>query len=354
VTTLTISAKSHPYRVTEQADVAAAVAAVESPSDAFWLVDARVADLHGDAIGAARIADRTFRLEASEQAKSYAAIQPVFEWLLGAGCRRSSQLVVIGGGVLQDIGCFVASVLMRGLRWTLIPTTLLAQCDSCIGSKSSINVGRYKNQLGTFYPPHEVLLAFDFLATLTEDEIHSGLGEAIKLHMIAGPEETARLRATLEGNGRLAGVLPGVVWDSLRIKKRFIEEDEFDHGVRNLLNYGHTFAHAFESATRYEIPHGIAVIMGVVCAASFAEQLGLAPPGSFADRRDWLRPYYARFAAALHRASPADILAAFRQDKKNSSGKVTFVLGEGPGSLQRVSLAGGEIPPLLEACLQAV
>lgn len=352
--TLTISAKSHPYRVTVQPGVAAAVAAVGDPSDAFWLVDDRVAALHRDALGAPLVEGRTFRIEASEQAKSYAALQPVFEWLLGAGCRRSSRLVVVGGGVLQDIGCFVASVLMRGLRWTLVPTTLLAQCDSCIGSKSSINVGRYKNQLGTFYPPHEVLITFEFLSTLSEDEIHSGLGEAIKLHLIAGPVETSRLRAMLAEPDRLADVLPGIIWDSLRIKKRYIEEDEFDRGVRNLLNYGHTFAHAFESATGYAIPHGIAVIMGVVCATSFSEQLGLAPPGSFADIRDWLRPYYGRFAATLHRADPADIIAAFRQDKKNSDGKLTFVLGEGAGSLRRFPLTSGAVGPLLDACLRAV
>src|SRR6202012_1823914 len=100
--------------------------------------------------------------------------------------------------VLQDIGCFIASVLFRGLRWELVPTTLLAQCDSCIGSKSSINIGPYKNQIGTFYPPHRVCLTFNVLKTLPADEIRSGLGEAIKLHLLTGEKEFGGLMNELE------------------------------------------------------------------------------------------------------------------------------------------------------------
>ena len=96
--------------------------------------------------------------------------------------------------MLQDIGCFIASVLFRGVEWTLVPTTLLAQCDSCIGSKSSLNIASYKNQLGTFYPPHRILLDPAFLQTLPEIEILGGLGEAIKLHLIEGEAALARLR----------------------------------------------------------------------------------------------------------------------------------------------------------------
>lgn len=351
---LTISAKSHPYQVHEVAGVAAALAAVEDPTKAFFLVDERVASLFHVAINATVPAGCILRVKASEKTKSLDSLCPIFEWLLKSGCRRSSRLIVIGGGILQDIGCFVASVLMRGIRWTLLPTTLLAQCDSCIGSKSSINIGCYKNQLGTFYPPHQVLLAFEFLSTLTEDELHSGLGEAIKLHMIAGPAEVARLRARLAADASLPEILPGIVWDSLAIKKRFIEEDEHDLGVRNILNYGHTFAHAFESATDYAIPHGVAVTMGVVCATSFAEQLGLAQVGSCSEIQEWLRPYYKKFLPRLIQASPAKILAAFQQDKKNFGGKLIFILGEGPGNLRRISLEREAVEPLLADSLRRI
>ena len=190
---LEIQSHSHPYTVVECGDVASALAALDG--SAFYLVDDNVATLYSQQL-ACGPADRLYRISASEEAKSYEQLGPVFCWLLDARCRRASQLVVVGGGVLQDIGCFVASVLLRGIRWTLLPTTLLAQCDSCIGSKSSLNINRFKNQLGTFYPPHEIRLTTEFLRTLSPQEIASGLGEAIKLHLIDGQESIDWLRRT--------------------------------------------------------------------------------------------------------------------------------------------------------------
>src|SRR5258708_32189487 len=140
-------------------------------------------------------AEKVIGIEATEDAKSLQAIEPVFAWVLENGLRRNGCLAVVGGGVMQDIGCFIASVLFRGVRWELIPTTLLSQCDSCIGSKSSINIRSYKNQIGTFYPPHRVLLTVSVLRSLPFDEIRSGLGEAIKLHLLTGEQEFETLMA---------------------------------------------------------------------------------------------------------------------------------------------------------------
>ena len=229
-------------------------------------------------------------IEASEGAKSLDALGPHVEWLLRSGFRRDCLLLVIGGGVLQDLSCFIASTLFRGVGWTLIPTTLLAQCDSCIGSKSSINVGPYKNQMGTFYPPHQVLLAFDVLKSLPPDEIRSGLGEIIKLHLIEGEDAVTRLRPKLAGFEADPKLMREMVWDSLTIKKRFIEEDEYDKGIRNLLNYGHTFGHAYESATHYAIPHGISVTLGVLTATFFSAELGWVSADYFQSLRELARP----------------------------------------------------------------
>src|SRR4051812_21509909 len=194
---LTIRSKSHPYQVIEAPDAKSAVASIPDRDSAFYIIDSRVADLYESQFGTVIPKSQTFTIEASERAKSYEQLEPLFCSLLEKKIRRSSHLVVIGGGVLQDIGCFVASILLRGVRWTLIPTTLLAQCDSCIGSKSSLNINRFKNQLGTFYPPHEIRLSFDFLATLTADELNSGLGEAIKLHLVHSEDAVLRLRRML-------------------------------------------------------------------------------------------------------------------------------------------------------------
>jgi 3-dehydroquinate synthase len=348
-----IKSHSHNYAVVECDSVAAALAPPDDASSTFYLADQRVAELYSRQFGALP-ADRIFRIEASEEAKSYERMAPVFYWLLESGCRRNSRLVVIGGGVLQDIGCFAASVLMRGIRWTLVPTTLLAQCDSCIGSKSSLNVGRFKNQLGTFYSPHEVRLAVEFLGTLTQKEILSGLGEAIKLHLIDGPASVERLRGELASLGAASLPLRKIVWDSLTIKKRYIEEDEFDRGVRNLLNYGHTFAHAFEPAAGYAIPHGIAVSLGVACATYVSEQLGLAPAGSFKELLAWLKPCFGGCEDVLRRVDAPTVIAGMKRDKKNDGDKITLIATRGPGSMEKIGLEADGLQGLMQGCIGAL
>ncbi len=348
-----IQSHSHAYAVTECDTIAAALSRSGEADTSFYLVDRKVADLYRRQL--ADLQDKqVYRIEATEEAKSYERLISVFCWLLDAGCQRRSQLVVIGGGVLQDIGCFVASVLMRGIRWTLLPTTLLAQCDSCIGSKSSLNIDRFKNQLGTFYPPHEVRLVFEFLGTLAPQEILSGLGEAIKLNLIDGEPSVERLRRSLALPSEEDLPLPEIVWNSLLIKKRYIEEDEYDRSIRNLLNYGHTFAHAFESATQYAIPHGIAVTLGVACATFFSERLGMLSAGSFDELLAWLRPYFGACAEILRRADPSAVLAGMKRDKKNAGERTTFILTRGPGAMEKVGLDVRAVPALLLDCLKSL
>jgi 3-dehydroquinate synthase len=349
-----IQSHSHPYAVVECAGVQKALESLlEGDAASFFLVDEKVADLYRGPL-AALPAERVYRIVATEEAKSYEQVNPVLCWLLGARCRRGSQLVVIGGGVLQDIGGFVASILLRGIRWTLLPTTLLAQCDSCVGSKSSLNIGRFKNQLGTFHPPHEVRLAFEFLNTLSSEEILGGLGEAIKLHLIDGPASVERLRGKLAVSRAAELPLRDIVWDSLRIKQRYVEQDEFDRGIRNLLNYGHTFAHAFESATQYAIPHGIAVSLGVACATFFSERLGMAPSGEFDRLRAWLQPYFGGYEQTLRRLDVAAAMAGMRSDKKNVGDGITFILTRGPGAMEKVGMDAHLVPALLQDCLKAL
>jgi 3-dehydroquinate synthase len=347
---LTIQSKSHPYRVIEAPDVRAAIREIEGHDSAYFLIDQKVAGLYEKELREIVPNERRYCIEASEHAKSYEQLVPVFCWLLERKFRRSSKLIVIGGGVLQDIGCFIASVLMRGVHWTLVPTTLLAQCDSCIGSKSSLNINRFKNQLGTFYPPHEVRLSFQFLATLTTDEINSGLGEAIKLHIIDGRESVDRLKAMLASPSEVGARLPEITWACLRIKQRLIEEDEFDRGIRNFLNYGHTFAHAFESATQYAIPHGIAVTMGVVFATYFAEKAEIAEAGYFREVLDWTRPFFGKYVTELGKVSVDTIVDAMKQDKKNVGDQVTFILSRRPGMMEKVAMNAQALPALISEC----
>jgi len=337
--TMDIQSRIHPYRVSEAASLGEALKAIlaSSPS-AFLLADRKVHDLHRTAIEALIPAARTCLIDASEEMKSYEKLGPVFCHLIEGKFQRNSHLIVLGGGVLQDIGCFIASVLFRGVAWTLIPTTLLAQCDSCIGSKSSLNIHGYKNQLGTFYPPNAIHLVFGLLESLAPQDLLSGLGEAIKLHLIDGAPAFARLQKTLTGSAPDRAALAAAVWDCLAIKKRYIEEDELDRGIRNLLNYGHTFAHAFESATHYEIPHGIAVSLGVLGATFFSARLGLVPQADYDSLRRWLLPYCGGHENRLQTINPDDVLAAMRLDKKNQGDSITFILTRGPGRMEKKPL----------------
>lgn len=334
-----IQSKSHPYAVSEAAGLADALTRAAGDKRAFALVDRAVHDLYASSFEAVLPAERIHLIEATEGAKSFEALAPVIVWLLQSGFRRDCALLVVGGGVLQDLACFIASTLFRGVEWSLVPTTLLAQCDSCIGSKSSINIDAYKNQLGTFYPPHQVLLAFDALQSLPPDEIRSGLGEVIKLHLIAGEEAFARLRETLSGFPNAPAPLPELVWASLQIKKPFIEEDEFDRGRRNLLNYGHTFGHAYESATRYAIPHGIAVTLGVATATFFSSRLGWVSEAYFDDLWRWLQPYCAPYGETLLQADPERVLSAMKLDKKNTGVDIGCILTRGAGAMEKTRLS---------------
>ncbi len=347
-----IQSKSHSYAVAEAASLREALQNASAGQRTYALVDERVAALYPDAFAGTLPPENVRLIEATESAKSLDALSPHIEWLLGVGFRRDCLLLVVGGGVLQDLSCFIASTLFRGVRWSLIPTSLLAQCDSCIGSKSSINVGHYKNQLGTFYPPHEVLLAFDVLGSLPPDEIRSGLGEAIKLHLIEGEAAVQALKPKLAGLEARPELLREIVWDSLAIKKRFIEEDEFDKGIRNLLNYGHTFGHAYESATDYGIPHGISVTLGVLTATFFSSRLGWVSPDYFQSLHEWLTPYYAPYQKTLAAADPERIIAAMRQDKKNTGDTLGCILTCGAGQMEKTKLSfDGQVRPLLSEWL---
>jgi len=347
-----IHSKSHSYTVAEASGLREALQCASEGQRTYALVDRQVAALYPDAFADIMPAVNVRLIEATEPAKSLDALSPHIEWLLRAGFRRDCLLLVVGGGVLQDLSCFIASTLFRGVRWSLIPTTLLAQCDSCIGSKSSINVGHYKNQLGTFYPPHEVLLAFDVLSSLPPDELRSGLGEVIKLHLIEGEAAVTGLKPKLAGCAAQPNLLREMVWDSLAIKKRFIEEDEFDKGIRNLLNYGHTFGHAYESATDYSIPHGIAVTLGVLAATFFSSKLGWVSPDYFESLHEWLTPYYAPYQNTLAAADPERILAAMRQDKKNTGDTLGCILTRGAGQMEKTKLSfDSQVRPLLSEWL---
>jgi len=209
---------------------------------------------------------------ASEKSKEYSYVSVIIEKLLNKGIKKKSLLVVIGGGISQDIGGFISSILFRGIKWHFFPTTLLSQGDSCIGSKTSINFKQFKNQIGTFNPPSQIYVDFKFLKSLNKNDLMSGLGEMSHYLIIGGKNKFKILQNQINKKKILYNKL---VFESLKIKKKYIELDEFDNNIRNILNYGHTFGHAIESASNYRVPHGIAVAMGIDISNFFSYNYNL-------------------------------------------------------------------------------
>lgn len=297
-----------------------------------FIVDDRVANLYRDALAGILQAPSVLRIVASENAKSLDRFPAYVGALVAHKVRRGHRLIAIGGGVIQDIACFLAATLLRGLDWSFYPTTLLAQADSCIGSKSSINVGHIKNILGTFTPPSEIRINSAVLATLDPIEVRSGIGEMLKVHAIDGPEAFDRIATDYPVMLSDLSALARYVRSSLLLKRRFVEEDEFDQGKRRVMNYGHSFGHAIESATRFEVPHGIAVTIGMDMANYVAWQLGVCSRELFERMHPPLAANYGEFRKLS--ASVDDVLAALVQDKKNVDNRLTLILPGADGRPQ--------------------
>ena len=203
-------------------------------------------------------------IEAQESTKTLQGCYKLLEALAERKANIKTHLIVIGGGIVQDVVGFCASIYCRGLEYTLIPTTLLAQADSCIGGKTSINFNDRKNLLGTFFPPKEIVICSKFISTLTKRDYISGLGELFKFHILQGKMKS------FDSDGDVLKM----IYDGLKYKADILARDEFDKGERKFLNYGHTFGHALESISEHAVPHGIAVIIGCLIAVNIAIEQG--------------------------------------------------------------------------------
>lgn len=211
--------------------------------------------------------ERLYIVEATEDNKIIETALSICEKITEIPAKRNVTLISIGGGIIQDITGFVANITYRGINWIFVPTTLLAACDSCIGGKTSLNYKKYKNLLGTFYPPDKIYICAQFFKSLSERDFKSGLGEVIKFNIMKGWDGLAKIEQNITALlNRDQKVICEFVESSLLFKRTFIEKDEFDKGERIKLNFAHTFGHAIEVITDYEIPHGTAVAIGMIIA----------------------------------------------------------------------------------------
>jgi 3-dehydroquinate synthase len=279
-----------------------------------------------------------FELEPGEAAKTLTSASRLYDALAELQADRRTVVVAVGGGVVGDTAGFAAATYARGIPFVQVPTTLLAQVDSSVGGKVGVNHPRGKNLIGAFHQPLGVFIDTATLATLPDREFRCGLAEVVKYGVSLDGEFFAYLEAQIEGlNAREPGVLRHVIARSCQIKAGIVEQDEQElTGLRALLNYGHTFAHAYEAQAGYgKLLHGEAVAIGMVHASRLAERLGRVD-SSVTQRQQ-------RLIEAVHlpTALPADsfdvtaVLDKMRLDKKTIGGQLRFVL---PASIGRVEL----------------
>ncbi len=206
-----------------------------------------------------------FKAKATEKFKTPLGVLKLIKFLASKGFTKGDKLIVIGGGIIQDVAAFVCACYKRGIDWYFFPTTSLAISDSCIGGKTGINYNHAKNQLGLFYSPSEIILKPQFLKTLDNNDLVSGFGEIIKLHIIGGEYFVEEYIKNYKKALNLDGfALKKLILNSLQIKRTVIEEDQFDHNYRNSMNYGHTIGHAIEVMSNHKISHGHAIIIGMI------------------------------------------------------------------------------------------
>jgi len=217
--------------------------------------------------------ERIFIADATEFFKTLDGVTAVLNFLQKNELSKNEALIVVGGGITQEVGAFVAAIYKRGIPWHYFPTTLLSMCDSCIGGKASINYNNAKNQLGLFSPPTQLIIYPEFLKTLSRNDIQSGLGEILKLCIIGGEYFIKLYQSHVtHGNVTSQNSFRYLIEAALCIKKSVVEEDEFETNYRRSMNYGHTLGHAIESLSHYKISHGQAVVIGMILANDLSYQ----------------------------------------------------------------------------------
>lgn len=273
-------------------------------------------------------------LTSTEETKTLLTVDFLLAEMSRAGLSRDSQIVAVGGGVIQDLVTLAASLYMRGIDWHFVPTTLTAMLDSCIGGKSSINSKNQKNLIGNFHPPKSVLIDTTFLSSLPPEHLLSGLAEGVKICFAKGKKEfieylsnPASLRPSNDANTL------SLIKLALASKKWFVEKDEFDKAERQLLNFGHTFGHAIESATNFIVPHGLGVALGMIAAINTQD---------FVESRDvkLLEKYcldllslWKGSSSALSVLERDSFIEALMSDKKNSNTQFKLILPVEAGRL---------------------
>ncbi len=309
---------------------------IEVDKNTFVVIDKILYGLYEKELFSGIPEDQLYIIEAIEENKTIETALAICEIMTNIPAKRNAKLISFGGGIVQDVTGFVANILYRGIHWTFYPTTLLAACDSCIGGKTSLNYKSFKNLLGTFYPPDEINICTPFFKTLSERDFQSGLGEVVKFNVMFGEQGIVNMENNIDALLRREDdKLEEFVESSLAFKKDFIEEDEFDRGVRIHLNFAHTFGHAFETMSHYAIPHGTAVAMGTIVANRISLSRGWLTEDKVL-RVEQILWKIIHIDAKHIQVDMDEVISAIHKDKKQVGKELTAVLMKDDMKLQIV------------------
>jgi 3-dehydroquinate synthase len=320
------------------------------------VADASIRNPHGAAVQrsleAAGAEVRMAIVPSGEQSKSYAQMQLLYDQLVDMAADRRTIVVAIGGGVTGDLAGFVAATYARGLRFVQVPTTLLSMVDSSVGGKTGINHPRGKNLIGAFHQPIGVLIDLTTLNTLPDREYRSGLAEVVKYGVILDQEFFDYLEKNVEGlNARTPDVLRHVVARSCELKADVVRQDEYETtGLRAVLNYGHTFGHAFEALSGYGgLLHGEAVSIGMICASRLAESLNRITSEETHRQTELLTQLGLPVTVPKElQTRQQEIVSCMMLDKKTEGRELRFVL---PSRIGHVEVVKGLSPEQALKCL---
>ena len=274
---------------------------------------------------------RTALLPAGESCKSLSAAQNLIQWLSERGCRRDDEIVALGGASIVNVAGFTASIYMRGIRWHVAPTTLLAMADSSIGGETTINIGSTKNLAGSFWQPSSVVIDPLLLKTLPRNEFMSGVGEILKTALLDGDllYDTILQYHELICEGE-PGIMEDVLYMTCGVKADIVSTDIYERGQCTVLNAGHTVAHAIESDSNYSIPHGKAVAAGLLMEAKIGKMLELTETDTVNKIEELLDLY----GLEKHYGFQNDIEISI--DKRSDSLLVPFITEIGTALIEKV------------------
>lgn len=316
-------------------DVRTLAGVCEGGRRAVVITDDNVAPLYLDTLLSSLPADTPRHIVPhGEASKNWTLAGELTEALAADGLCRDDAVIALGGGVVGDLAGFVASVYMRGISYVQVPTTLLAAIDSSVGGKTAVDLKAGKNLAGRIYPPKAVVCDLDTLSTLPGTEWKCGLGEAVKYAVLAGGEIFDIMREGVTENN-----LERLVDLAVDYKRRIVEEDENEKGLRRLLNLGHTFGHAVETESALGFPHGVCVAMGIKIIARACVKAGMLPREDYLAVTSLLQKYgfpdcpYPVGAVAEH----------IIHDKKIEGGKINVVTIRGIGKCDVVPMTLGEL-----------